>query len=100
MRSLSPAAFWAIAQARPAPTLLILSPALGLVRDRQGLVNAISDLLPLAPGGGPAADHATVGLMIAVSALNRAERRGAHFRADFRRRAEPRAEPISICRRH
>ncbi|TPM24596.1 L-aspartate oxidase [Mesorhizobium sp. B2-3-5] len=73
----------------PALARPILSQALGLERDRSGLVEAVSDLLPLALAGGPAADPAMVGLMIAVSALNRMESRGAHFRSDFPLRGEP-----------
>jgi L-aspartate oxidase len=65
------------------PTRTILSRALGVVRDRAGLEAAIAELLPLATGTRPAAGPALVGLMLAVSALNRQESRGAHCRADF-----------------
>lgn len=65
------------------PTRTILSRALGVVRDRVGLEAAIAQLLPLATGTRPASGPALVGLMLAVSALDRQESRGAHCRADF-----------------
>lgn len=65
------------------PARSILSRALGLVRDRATLEAAIAELLPLAISTRPAAGPAVVGLMLAVSALNRQESRGAHWRADF-----------------
>jgi L-aspartate oxidase len=61
----------------------IISAGLGVVRDRAGLTAAIAALRPLAFGGGPAADPAAVGLVVATAALARAESRGAHWRSDF-----------------
>lgn len=73
----------------PDPTVVqpIMSQALGVLRDRDGLVNAILKLLPYIADGA-AADPALVGLMIAVSALRREESRGAHYRTDFPRVTE------------
>lgn len=65
------------------PTRPILSRALGLVRNRAALEVAIAQLLPLATSTQPAAGPALVGLMLVVSALNRQESRGAHWRVDF-----------------
>jgi L-aspartate oxidase len=61
----------------------ILSRAAGVLRDREGLSEAAAALLPLARSGGPAADPAAIGLMIAIAALQRRESRGAHHRTDF-----------------
>lgn len=66
----------------PAAVRTLVSPALGVVRDEQGLAAAAKALLPLAQGKGSAADPAAVGLMIAIAALRRRESRGAHHRAD------------------
>jgi len=66
----------------------IISRALGVVRDGDGMRAAVSALLPLAEGDGPASDPAAVALMMAVSALSREESRGAHFRSDFPGRSE------------
>lgn len=60
----------------------IVSRSLGLLRDRNGLEEAVAHLLPLATGCGPDADPAAVGLLMAVSALSREESRGAHCRTD------------------
>jgi L-aspartate oxidase len=59
----------------------------GLLRNHEGLHEAICALLPLASGRAAAADPAIVGLMIAVMALHREESRGAHCRTDFPQRA-------------
>ncbi|GLS34680.1 L-aspartate oxidase [Mesorhizobium tianshanense] len=67
----------------PMPLRPLLSGALGVARDGEGLKAAIRALLPLATASGPAA----VGLMIAVAALLRQESRGAHYRTDFPHRA-------------
>jgi L-aspartate oxidase len=61
----------------------ILSQGLGVLRDRHGIERAIRGLYPLASGHSAAADPALVGLMIAVTAWQREESRGGHFRSDF-----------------
>ncbi|MET2829230.1 L-aspartate oxidase [Mesorhizobium shangrilense] len=65
----------------------LLSRALGIVRDSEGLKATARALLPLAEGKDAASDPAAVGLMIAIAALSREESRGAHYRADFPHRA-------------
>jgi len=60
----------------------IMSQALGVLRDRNGLVEAISKFSGHMADSA-AADPAIVGLMIAVAALRREESRGAHYRTDF-----------------
>jgi L-aspartate oxidase len=60
----------------------VLSGAAGVLRDRDGLVEAVRALLPLACSDGPASDPAIVALMITIAALRREESRGAHFRTD------------------
>jgi L-aspartate oxidase len=68
----------------PDPSVVrpILSQGLGVLRDRDGIANAIDLLHPLACSRGAASDPAMVALMIAVAALNRAESRGGHYRTD------------------
>ncbi|MBT1154067.1 L-aspartate oxidase [Aminobacter anthyllidis] len=70
---------------RPDPIVVrnIVSPALGVLRDGDGLRDAASTLWPLASGTDACADPAAVGLMMAISALGRMESRGAHCRADY-----------------
>jgi L-aspartate oxidase len=76
-----------IAGNQPSPDPMVLRPllsrALGVVRDGEGLKAAARALLPLAAASDPAA----IGLMIAIAALQRQESRGAHYRADFPHRA-------------
>jgi L-aspartate oxidase len=69
------------------PVREIMSAGLGVLRDRDGLRAAIAALQPIAFGNAPAADPASVGLVIAVAALGREESRGAHWRSDFPRRS-------------
>ncbi|PWK67539.1 L-aspartate oxidase [Aminobacter sp. AP02] len=71
--------------ARSDPTLArnIVSHAMGILRDGDGLRNAAAAFRPLAAGSSAAADPAVVGLMMVVSALHRKESRGAHCRTDF-----------------
>jgi L-aspartate oxidase len=74
-------------QAEAGPVRAILSQALGVVRERAGLAQAVAALTPLAFGAEAAADPAAVGLLIAVAALARDESRGAHWRSDFPQRS-------------
>ena len=67
----------------PAAIRPILSSALGVMRDAEGLQAAISSLLPLTTPSDGSADAAAVGLMIAIAAWCRTESRGAHYRTDF-----------------
>jgi L-aspartate oxidase len=67
----------------PSAVRPILSQGLGVLRDRHGIERAIRGLYPLASGHSAAADPALVGLMIAVTAWQREESRGGHFRSDF-----------------
>ncbi|TIL29591.1 MAG: L-aspartate oxidase [Mesorhizobium sp.] len=67
----------------PRPVRPLLSRALGVTRDGEGLKEAARALLPLAQRHDAASDSAAVGLMITIAALLRRESRGAHFRADF-----------------
>ncbi len=64
------------------PVRPIVSAALGLLRNGDGLASAIAALAPLAFGEGAAADPALVGLMIATAALRRRQSVGAHCRVD------------------
>lgn len=61
----------------------LLSHALGVTRDGDGLKEAVRALLPLSQQHDVASDPAAIGLMIAVAASLRRESRGAHFRTDF-----------------
>ena len=72
----------------PAPLRATVAAAAGVVRDRAGLLAGIEALLPIARGDGPQSDPALVALMIVVSALDRRESRGGHFRTDW-----PEADP-------
>jgi len=67
----------------PAPVRPILSKAAGVLRDRDGLREGIGKLYEMTEANGPESDAALVGLMIAVSALERKESRGGHFRTDY-----------------
>jgi len=67
----------------PSSTRSLLSRALGLERDGAELRDAITALLPLAMNQNASSDPASVGLMMAVSAIRRKESRGAHYRTDF-----------------
>jgi L-aspartate oxidase len=69
----------------------ILSRAVGVVRDGAALAEATAELLPVAMSGGPASDHAAIGLMITVAALHRCESRGAQYRTDFPHRDDTQA---------
>lgn len=82
----------------PTPVRPILSRALGVLRDGEGLLAAVRALLPLAEQAGPATDAASTALMIALAALQREESRGAHARTDFPQRAtEARRSSLTLA---
>ncbi|NDR58880.1 L-aspartate oxidase [Aliiruegeria sabulilitoris] len=81
-------------QADPAPLRPVVSRTLGVIREENGLREAIRTLLPIAEGNGPGSDPAIVALSVAVFAELRRESRGAHFRTDF-----PEPMPGQTCRR-
>lgn len=60
-----------------------VSRTLGVVRDEEGLSAVAQLLLPAAERMDAVSAPATVGLMIAIAALERQESRGAHYRTDF-----------------
>jgi L-aspartate oxidase len=60
----------------------LLSTHVGVLRDAAGLGHAIRGLAPIAARDTAAAAPALVGLMMAVSALDRTESRGSHTRLD------------------
>lgn len=78
-----PAIVCGLPSSEPTVVRPLLSRALGVVRDGEGLRSAVRALLPAATVSDPAA----IGLMIAIAALLREESRGAHYRSDFARRA-------------
>ncbi len=67
----------------PKPLRPIVSDALGVLRDRAGLMAGLETLLPLARGDSAQSDPALVAVMIAVAALERTESRGGHYRLDW-----------------
>ena len=67
----------------PSAVRPILTPGLGVLRDRDGIVRTIRGLYPLTRGQSVASDAALIGLMIAIAAIRREESRGGHFRTDF-----------------
>ena len=67
----------------PKPLRTIVSGALGVLRDRSGIIAGIEALVPIARGDGAQSDAALVALMIAVAALERRESRGGHYRTDW-----------------
>ena len=67
----------------PSTVRPILSPGLGVLREREAIARAIRSLYPIANSRTAAADPALVGLMIAVAAYRREESRGGHYRTDF-----------------
>jgi L-aspartate oxidase len=68
---------------RVAPVRPIMTAALGVLRHRAGMERAIGELLRLVDERGPSSGPATVGLLVALSALRREESRGAHCRTDY-----------------
>ncbi|WP_424031999.1 L-aspartate oxidase [Methylocella sp.] len=73
----------ALARGDLAPVRNIMSRAVGVLRDGEGLRDAAAALFALARDEDATSDAAIVGLMIAVAALRREESRGAHARTDF-----------------
>ncbi len=73
----------ALARGDLAPVRKIMSRAVGVLRDGEGLRDAAAALFALARDEDATSDAAIVGLMIAVAALRREESRGAHARTDF-----------------
>ncbi len=71
------------AKPEAAPIRVTVSEAVGVLRDRAGILAGIEALLPLVKADGPQSDPAIVALLIAVAALNRRESRGGHFRTDW-----------------
>lgn len=67
----------------PSKVRPIVSRHLGVLRDAEGMREAIAALLPLATCESEASEPAAAGLLIAVFALLRQESRGAHARTDF-----------------
>jgi L-aspartate oxidase len=106
-RSVRPAPSALPPASNPEPLRAIVSDALGVLRDRAGLLAGIEALLPLARGDGPRSDPALIALMIAVAALERAESRGGHYRTDHPKpdaaqahsRARSLAEALAIAER-
>jgi L-aspartate oxidase len=72
----------------------IVSRYLSLLRDAEGLREAIGTLLPLVDGQDGAADPAVVALSVATFAIMRQESRGAHARCDH-----PQQSPDAVSRK-
>ncbi|MGO9420498.1 L-aspartate oxidase [Roseiarcus sp.] len=84
-------------RADPASVRPILARAAGVNRDGATLAAAVGPLGALAASGSPAADPASVALMIAVAALKREHSLGAHSRIDFPERpATPRRLRLTL----
>jgi L-aspartate oxidase len=66
-----------------APVRTILSRHAGVLRDADGLSDAIARLLPLAESHTAAADPALLGLMMLTAMHRRTESRGGHARTDY-----------------
>ena len=96
LRDVSPAAL--PPGAAPGGVRLWLDQHAGVLRDANGLQQAVDALMPLARGHGPEADAALVGLFIVQGALAREESRGAHSRTDFQARAaEARSSRMTLA---
>lgn len=69
----------------------------GVVRDEQGLIKVVRTLAPLAFARGSLGDPELVAVLIALSALERRESRGAHRRADYASVAgAPRSQELTL----
>ncbi|KQP81015.1 L-aspartate oxidase [Methylobacterium sp. Leaf117] len=71
----------------------ILERQAGVVRDADGLTEAVRHLAPAARAG---CDAALTGLAIAASALSRRESRGAHWRSDHPQQVAPAHTEMSL----
>jgi len=73
----------------------LMDARVGVVRDEVSLEAAVAELAAIrrAQAPGTVQDAATAGLLIAVSALQRCESRGGHFRSDW-----PRPDPARATR--
>jgi L-aspartate oxidase len=67
----------------PSTVRPILSPGLGVLREREAIARVVRSLYPIASCRTAAADPALVGLMMSVAAYRREESRGGHYRTDF-----------------
>jgi len=80
----------------PAPVRAILSRHAGVLRNAEGLTEAIDALASLADSNGPQADPAALGLMMTVAMRRREESRGGHARTDFPGKAPAAAKRETI----
>lgn len=76
------------------PIREVMETRVGVVRDADGLREAVRRLRLAARGG---SDAALTGLMVAASALSRHESRGAHWRADHPEQAPARHSNVTLA---
>ncbi|MCC0805840.1 L-aspartate oxidase [Methylobacterium sp. W2] len=72
----------------------VMEAQVGVVRDADGLTEALRRLAPAAKQG---SDTALTGLMVATSALSRLESRGAHWRSDHPEQAPARHSEVTLA---